>query len=64
MGEHPVLLRSNITSLSALPKKDPYRGVAAERDRESKVPIIYLGMGQKYEDLKLFEPKDIIDNII
>lgn len=32
--------------------------------RESKIPIIYLGMGQGYEDLKLFRPKDIIEKII
>jgi len=43
---------------------DAKGGTAISIYRESKVPIIYLGMGQKYEDLKLFEPKDIIDNII
>jgi fused signal recognition particle receptor len=43
---------------------DAKGGTAISIYRESKVPIIYLGMGQKYNDLKLFEPKDIIDKII
>ena len=43
---------------------DAKGGTAISIYRESGIPIIYLGMGQKYEDLKLFEPKNIIDNII
>lgn len=43
---------------------DAKGGTAISIYRESSIPIIYLGMGQKYEDLKLFEPSDIIDNII
>jgi fused signal recognition particle receptor len=43
---------------------DAKGGAAISIFKESNIPIIYLGMGQKYEDLKLFEPKDIIDNII
>jgi fused signal recognition particle receptor len=43
---------------------DAKGGTAISIFKESKIPVIYLGMGQGYEDLKLFEPKDIIDNII
>lgn len=43
---------------------DAKGGAAISIFKESNIPIIYLGLGQKYDDLKLFEPKDIIDNII
>ncbi len=43
---------------------DAKGGTAISIYRESSIPIIYLGLGQKYDDLKLFEPSDIIDNII
>ncbi len=43
---------------------DAKGGAAISIFKESKVPIIYLGFGQKYDDLKRFEPKDIIENII
>jgi fused signal recognition particle receptor len=43
---------------------DAKGGAAISIFKESNIPVIYLGLGQKYDDLKLFEPKDIIDNII
>ena len=43
---------------------DAKGGTAISILRETGVPIIYLGMGQAYTDLKKFDPKYIIDNLM
>jgi len=43
---------------------DAKGGTAISILRETGVPIIYLGMGQAYADLKKFDPKYIIDNLM
>lgn len=43
---------------------DAKGGAAISILRETGVPIIYLGMGQAYTDLRKFDPKYIIDNLI
>ncbi len=43
---------------------DAKGGTAISILRETGVPIIYLGMGQAYTDLKKFDPKYIIDNLV
>ncbi len=40
----------------------PLQGGRGRTDGEGVLP--FRTVGQKYEDLKLFEPKDIIENII
>ncbi|MEM3363925.1 MAG: signal recognition particle-docking protein FtsY [Candidatus Micrarchaeia archaeon] len=43
---------------------DAKGGTAISILRETGVPIIYLGMGQSYTDLKKFDPSYIINNIV
>ncbi|MEM0437804.1 MAG: signal recognition particle-docking protein FtsY [Candidatus Micrarchaeia archaeon] len=43
---------------------DSKGGTAISILRETGVPIIYLGMGQKYDDLVKFDPEIIISNIL
>ena len=39
-------------------------GVALSLAYELQKPIIYVGTGQKYDDLELFEPKKIASLIL
>lgn len=43
---------------------DPKGGTMLSINKATGIPIIYIGTGQKYEDLEKFDPEKIVDNII
>ena len=43
---------------------DPKGGTMLSINKATGIPIIYIGTGQKYEDLELFEPEKIVERII
>lgn len=43
---------------------DPKGGVVLSINKTTGVPIIYIGTGQKYEDLEKFEPQKIVERIL
>lgn len=43
---------------------DPKGGTMLSINKATGIPIIYVGVGQKYEDLEKFDPEKIVDNII
>ena len=43
---------------------DPKGGVVLSINKATGIPIIYLGTGQKYEDLEAFEPERIVERIL
>lgn len=49
-----------------LTKADVYEkgGAALSASYTIKKPIIFLGTGQEYEDLKYFDPKEVVKNLI
>ena len=49
-----------------LTKVDVYEkgGALLSSVHNIKKPILYIGVGQDYEDLRLFDPEEIIDNLL
>ncbi|VVC02829.1 Signal recognition particle receptor FtsY [Candidatus Bilamarchaeum dharawalense] len=43
---------------------DPKGGTMLSINRATGIPIIYVGVGQKYDDLERFEPAKIVENIV
>jgi fused signal recognition particle receptor len=43
---------------------DPKGGTMLSLSKATGVPIIYVGMGQGYDDLEPFDPKTIVDRIL
>jgi len=43
---------------------DPKGGTMLSINKVTGVPIIYVGMGQKYEDLVPFDPRNIVEKIL
>ena len=39
-------------------------GAAVSISYVTKKPIIFIGVGQRYEDLEFFDPKSLIDRIL
>ncbi|MBI2173347.1 MAG: signal recognition particle-docking protein FtsY, partial [Candidatus Aenigmarchaeota archaeon] len=39
-------------------------GAALSAAHTSKKPILYLGTGQNYEDLKEFSPEEIVNSLL
>jgi fused signal recognition particle receptor len=43
---------------------DPKGGTMLSINKATGIPIIYVGVGQKYEDLEKFVPEKIVENIV
>jgi fused signal recognition particle receptor len=43
---------------------DPKGGTMLSISRATGIPVIYVGTGQKYEDLELFDPARIVERIV
>lgn len=43
---------------------DPKGGTMLSINKTTNIPIIYVGIGQSYEDLEAFDPERIVDRII